>query len=323
MQPFEELEKKYSSFLNVKGSVSCNTGTSALHLALEGLQLPPDSQVIVPEFTMVATAWAVYYARLTPIFVDCGNDMLINLDLLEQSITNKTKVLIITHVYGRLVNMTRVMEIAKRYNLRVIEDACEAQGAFWEDKPIGSFDIGCVSFYRNKIIHAEEGGMVSSNDLDFLDIVRDMKSMSFGKKHNYSHSQIGFNYRMTNSQASLVLNSLKNVNENLSHRKVLESTYNKHLHKSLLLPNRESVWIYDIKVSPNIKNNLVEYLNSKGIAARHSFKPMSSQHPFNLPYKHLKSFELSNSICYLPVSENMSIEDAIHIADITNKFLNL
>lgn len=323
MQPFEELEKKYSSFLNVKDSVSCNTGTSALHLALEGLQLPPDSQVIVPEFTMVATAWAVYYARLTPIFVDCDNDMLINLDLLEQSITNKTKVLIITHVYGRLVNMTRVMEIAKRYNLRVIEDACEAQGAFWEDKPIGSFDIGCVSFYRNKIIHAEEGGMVSSNDLDFLDIVRDMKSMSFGKKHNYSHSQIGFNYRMTNSQASLVLNSLKNVNENLSHRKVLESTYNKHLHKSLLLPNRESVWIYDIKVNPNIKNNLVEYLNSKDIAARHSFKPMSSQHPFNLPYKHLKSFELSNSICYLPVSENMSIEDAIHIANITNKFLNL
>lgn len=323
MQPFEVLEKEYSSWMGVKGGISCNTGTAALHLALEALKLPPDSQVLVPEFTMVATAWAVHYSRLNPIFIDCDDDMLIDLDLVEKSITPKTKVLIVTHVYGRLVDMTRVMEIAKKYNLRVIEDACEAQGAKWNGKLVGSFDIGCFSFYRNKIIHAEEGGIVVSNDLDLLYTIKDMKSMSFGSKHNYSHEQIGFNYRMTNSQANLVLDSLRSVDKNLKHRKNLENTYNKYLHPSLLLPNREAVWIYDIKVHPDKKDKLVEYLNSKGIAARHSFKPMSSQHPFNLPYKHLKSFCLSKVICYLPSGEDISEDDAKKIALETNKFLNL
>lgn len=323
MQPFEQLEKNYSDYLNVRGAVSCNTGTAALHLALEGLKLSPDAQVIVPEFTMVATAWAVHYARLKPIFVDCDDNMLIDLDLVEQNITPKTKVLIVTHVYGRLVDMTRVMKIAKKYNLRVIEDACEAQGATWDGVQVGSFDIGCFSFYRNKIVHAEEGGIVCSNDIDFLKVVKDMKSMSFGEKHNYHHSQIGFNYRMTNSQANLVIDSLNNIDKNLKHRKGLEAAYDKHLHPSLLLPSRKAVWIYDIKVDKNKKVGLVEYLNSKGIAARHSFKPMSSQSPFNLPYKHLKAFDLSKTICYLPSGEDITVEQAEYIANLTNEFLEL
>jgi len=112
---FKQLENKYASYVGVLGAVSCNTGTAALHLALEALKLPKDSEVIVPEFTMVASAWAVYYARLNPVFVDCDDNLLINLDLVEKAITPKTKVLMVTHVYGRVVNMTRVMEIAKKY----------------------------------------------------------------------------------------------------------------------------------------------------------------------------------------------------------------
>ena len=293
MQPFERLEKNYSKFLNTKGAISCNTGTSALHLALEALKLPQDSEVIVPEFTMIASAWSVYYARLNPIFVDCDDNLLIDLDLVEKAITPKTKVLMVTHVYGRVVNMTRVMEIAKKHNLRVIEDACEAQGATWDGKQVGSFDIGCFSFYRNKIIHGEEGGLVASNDLEFLQIVKDMKSMSFGDKHNYLHTQIGFNYRMTNSQAKLILKSLSKVKKNLKYRDKLAKTYTKYLKPEVLQPNREVVWVYDIKIPNDKKDSLVKYLNSKGIQARHSFKPMSSQHPFNLPYHHLSSYYFS------------------------------
>jgi len=318
---FEQLEKEYAKYLGNKGAVSCNTGTAALHLALEALKLPKDSEVIVPEFTMVASAWAVYYSRLNPVFVDCNDDMLINLDLVEKAITSKTKVLMVTHVYGRVVNMTRVMEIAKKYNLRVIEDACEAQGATWDGKQVGSFDIGCFSFYRNKIVHGEEGGIVTSNDLDLLAIVKDMKSMSFGPKHNYLHAQIGFNYRMTNGQAKLILNSLRKIDKNLKHRKNLEATYDKYLDPSLLLPTRQAVWIYDIKVDETKKDKLVDYLNSLGIAARHSFKPMSAQQPFNLPYKHLKAFDLSKTICYLPTGEDITIKQAKRISQLVNEFL--
>lgn len=316
---FKQLEKEYSKFLNTKGAISCNTGTAALHLALEALKLPKDSEVIVPEFTMVASAWSVHYAGLNPIFVDCDDNLLIDLDLVEKAITPKTKVLMITHVYGRVVNMTRVMEIANKYNLRVIEDACEAQGATWDGKPIGSFDIGCFSFYRNKIIHGEEGGIVVSNDLDLLKVVKDMKSMSFGDNHNYLHTQIGFNYRMTNSQAKLILKSLSRINKNLKHRDKIAKTYTKYLNPEFLQPNRDVVWIYDIKVPPSKKDDLVAHLNKKGIAARHSFKPMSLQHPFNTT-PGPKSLAFSQTICYLPAGEDISKRKAKKIAQMVNEY---
>jgi len=319
---FEILENKYCEYLDMNGAVSCNTGTAALHLALEALKLPQNAEVIVPEFTMVASAWSVYYSRLKPIFVDCDDNLLIDLDLVEKAITPNTKVLMVTHVYGRVVDMTRVMKIAKKYNLRVIEDACEAQGAYWNNKPVGTFDIGCFSFYRNKIIHGEEGGIVVSNDLKLLNTVRDMKSMSFGIEHNYLHKQIGFNYRMTNSQAKLILKSLKKLRKNLKHRKKIEGIYNKNLLKQLLQPERKVVWIYDIKVNKKIKNELVDYLNKKGIAARHSFKPMSIQYPFNKKInKSLKSFAFSDTICYLPSGEDISSRKAKKIAKLVNNFI--
>ena len=155
MEPYQELEIKYSEHLKVEQSCVVNTGTAALHLALEALQLPKSTQVIVPEFTMYASALAVYYARLNPIFIDCDDNLLIDLDKVEQHFERTvnlwhTKVLMVTHVYGRTVDMDRVMDIAKKYKLRVIEDACEAQGAYHNGKAIGSYDIGCFSFYRNK-----------------------------------------------------------------------------------------------------------------------------------------------------------------------------
>ena len=117
MDPYKEIEIEYAKHLGVKKCVSVNTGTAALHVALEALQLPPDSKVIVPDFTMYASALSVYYARLTPVFVDCDDDLLIDLDKVEKIIDEKTRVLMVTHVYGRTVDMNRVMKIAKKYNL--------------------------------------------------------------------------------------------------------------------------------------------------------------------------------------------------------------
>ena len=115
-----ELEDKFSSYIGVEDCVAVSTGTAALHVALEALQLPENSEVIVPQFTMVATAWAVYYARLQPVFVDCTDDLLIDIDDLKSKITSKTKAIMVTHVYGRVVNMDKIAEIACNNNLRAV-----------------------------------------------------------------------------------------------------------------------------------------------------------------------------------------------------------
>jgi perosamine synthetase len=321
MQKFEILEQKYAEHLGVESTVAVNTGTAALHVALEALKLPEGSKVIVPEFTMYASGLAVHYARLTPVFVDCDDRLLIDLDKVEEAIDEDTKVLMVTHVYGRVVDMSRVMKIAEKYNLRVIEDACEAQGAYWDGKAVGSFDIGCFSLYRNKIICAEEGGIVASNDTELLKVVRDMKSMSFGEEHNYYHKQIGFNYRMTNSQASLAIDSLFNYQSNHNKRRVNEEIYNTLLPGDVKMSDRDAVWVYDF-ISP-LKDKIVSTLNSCGFAARHSFKPMSMMPLFkkDIDYKKLLSFEKSQNVGYLPVDPYLEEKDILEICSITNKIL--
>ena len=313
---FEILEQEFAKYNNVNGCVAVNTGTAALHVALEALQLPPNSEVIIPQYTMIATAWAVYYSRLTPRFVDCETDLLININQIENEINSNTKVIMITHVYGRVVNMDAIMKIANKYNLRVIEDAAEAHGCMWNNKKVGSYDIGCFSFYRNKIIHGEEGGAVISNDLDYLNIVKDMKSMSFGTKHDYSHQTIGFNYRMTNSQAQLILNSLYNVDTNIKIRRENQKIYNSMIDPIYHMPDCDVPWVYDIHV-PN--NNIVRKLNSLGIAARYGFKPVSISSPFNSNINTTNSLKLSKHIMYLPVGPNENISYNINML---NKILH-
>jgi len=313
---FEILEKEFASYIGVNSCVAVNTGTAALHIALEALELPPESEVIVPQYTMVATAWAVHYAGLKPVFVDCCDDLLIDINKIKNKINKNTKIIMLTHVYGRVVNMSEIVALAKKHNLRVIEDAAEAHGCTHSGKMVGSFDIGCFSFYRNKIICGEEGGAVVSNDEEFLERVRDMKSMSFGVEHNYMHKRIGFNYRMTNSQAEIILSSLNEVEKNIKIRKNNELLYNSLIDKKYHMPERQVPWVYDIKVNDN---KIVDLLREKGIAARYGFKPVGTCAPFNRSAKGTKSLELSKKIMYFPLM--LKDEKIIKIVDQFKKIL--
>lgn len=295
---FKVLENKFSEYIGTEGCVTVNTGTAALHVALEALQLPKNSEVIVPQFTMIATAWAVYYSRLKPVFVDCDDSLLIDVNKIEENITKNTKVIMVTHIYGRVVNMDSVVALASKYNLRIIEDAAEAHGCTFDNKMVGSYDIGCFSFYRNKIICGEEGGAVTSNDKEYLKVVEDMKCMSFGSKHNYMHNRIGFNYRMTNGQAELILESLKNVDKNIKIRRQNADLYDSILHTDYHMPKRDVPWVYDIKVE---NNDIVDILKKEGVAARHGFKPVSTCAPFMSNKNTEKSKHYSEKIMYLPV----------------------
>ena len=321
MLPYQELEKEYAKFVGTEYACATNTGTAALHLAIEALEMPNDTQVIVPDFTMYASALAVHYARLTPVFIDCDDDLLIDLDKVEEHFEMtvnkwKSRVLMITHIYGRTVDMKRVAEIAEKYKLRVIEDACEAQGA-----DVGTYDIGCFSFYRNKIIHAEEGGMITSNDKELIEKAQDMKNMSFGEEHNYHHKRIGFNYRMPDSQATMALKSLNEFNPNMYKRHKICEIYNSIIPEKYQMPdNRKAVWVYDMK-HPR-PNTVIEILNHNGITARNSFKPMSKQPLFNHWRTSVKATAMSNNVFYINVDPNVNLNDIKEKAHEVKKVLD-
>lgn len=258
MQPYQTLEKEYAQFVGSRFGVSCNTGTAALHLGLLAFGVGKGDEVIIPDFTMSACGFAVTYTGATPVFVDCDDTLCIDWTKIEEKITKKTKAIMVVHIYGRLCNMKEIMRIAKKHKLKVIEDACEAQGAVYNSKA----DITCYSFYQNKIIHAEEGGMCTTNSKKYTDTMNYLKCMAFNKNHNYFHEHIGYNYRMSNAQAKLALKSLKQYPREAKRRRTIEAKLDKIFGD---MPSRDAVWVYD-----TLKKIPKEY------KTREFFKPLSS-----------------------------------------------
>jgi len=325
--PHQKLEKDFAAFTGSREAVVVNSGTAALHLAVHGKNYPKGSEIIVPEFTMIATAWGPYYCGHKCVFIDCDNTLNIDPSLIESNITANTKAILITHVYGRVCSVEKVYELCLKYGLDLIEDCAEAHGAVYSDGPlkgshVGSLDIGCFSFYGNKIVHGEEGGAVTTRNSKYANSLRDMRSMCFGSVHNYKHQSIGFNYRMPSSQASLTLESLSEIDSSLQRRKEIESLYDFLLDEDYKKPNRDVVWVYDINHPDPFE--LVVYLNQKGIAARRAFYPMSLQPCFNLgsreEFSNLKSLEKYHNTCYLPVSTTMLDEEVVRVCEEVRNF---
>ena len=275
LEKYQQLEKEYAKFTSSLYAVSCNSGTAALHLALKAAGIGQGDEVIIPEFTMIACAFAVSYCGATPVFIDCGEDLNIDVKLIKNKITTQTKAIMPVHIYGRLCDMKAIHKIAKKHKLFIIEDACEAQGAVKHSKA----DITCYSFYKNKIIHAEEGGMCTTNNEYLAEKIKRLKNMSFTEEHNYIHPEIGFNYRMPNSQAKLALKSLHNYKKEKKRRSELVKKYDKMFGKT---PKRDANWVYDM---PKKKVN--------GLKTREFFKPMSMQPPYLGEYKNLNAYKKS------------------------------
>lgn len=259
MEKYKELEQKYSKFAGSKYSCACNSGTSALHLALMAIGVGKGDEVIIPDFTMAACGFAVSYTGAKPVFVDCDDTLCIDWKLIEKKITKRTKAIMPVHIYGRLCNMVEIMRIAKKHHLKVIEDACEAQGAVFKSKA----DITCYSFYKNKIVHAEEGGICTTDNKKYADRINYLKNMAFEPSHNFFHKEIGYNYRMANGQVEMALKSLENVKEELERRRKRETLLSSLNLKSM--PKRDVVWVFDYLGKP-----------VKGYETRPFFKTLSS-----------------------------------------------
>lgn len=320
----KELEQKFAEYVGTKYAVACSSGTTALQLALAALKIGPGDEVIVPDFTMIATAWAVSYLGATPVFVDCGDDLNINVDKIEQAITPRTKAIIPVHIYGRVCDMDRIMELAYEYNLYVVEDAAEAHGATYKGKRVGSIgEIGCFSLFANKIISAGEGGLITTNSERVYKQLQHLKAMAFNPEHTFVHRKLGYNYRMTNLQACIALAQLERIDEIIEKRNQICKWYDEDLKQfAIKRPEGSVLWMYDIIVGGK-RDEMVKRLKEEGIETRVFFKPMSQQPMYRGNFMAIgtpKGYEAAKVGMYLPTYTDLTREE---VKKISNTFLKI
>ena len=232
-----ELEKKIAEYHGVKEGIGVASGTDALHLALKALGIGQGDEVITTPFTFFATAEAVLYVGATPVFVDIESDtMNIDPEKIEEKITKKTKAIIPVHIFGHPADMEKITAIAKKHNLKVIEDCAQSFGAAINGKRAGSFaDAGCFSFYPSKNLGAfGDGGMIIVNDPSIADEIRMYRN--HGSKGAYKHETVGFNSRLDDMQAGILLVKFKRINEYNAKRREKAALYNKLLSAKIEKP---------------------------------------------------------------------------------------
>lgn len=317
MQAFERLEREFAAWVGVPDAVACSSGTSALHLALEALQLPSYSRVLIPDFNMIAVARAVSLAGLIPVLVDCRDDLLMDMDLADEALSDDghIRAVIAVHIYGRRCDMDSLQALAGKYGVQVIEDLAEAHGV----KPHPASAAACWSFYQNKLINGQEGGLVYFRNDKPAQLARSLRCLGFTPAHDFWHKPRGMNYRMANVLAELILDSLAKVDENIRVRRHAESLYESLCPDVWRMPPRDSAWVYDIRIpglTAERQSDIVQKLNAVGIAARHSFKPISKQQE----YRRCRAIggkvaeKASKEIVYLPLTPGTVTPESAELA---------
>ena len=337
----KKFENNFAKFNSRKFGVAVSSGTAALEIAIKSLNLKKNSEVIIPAFSIISTALCVVKCGLKPILIDCDLDTWnININEAIKKISNKTKAILITHIYGLPVDMSKIIKIAKRKNIKIIEDAAEVIGLKYNNKLCGSFgDISTFSFYANKHITTGEGGMILTNDKKISNKCRSLRNLSFSSSYfdRFNHDDLGWNYRMTNLQAAIGCGQLKNIKSIIKRKREIGNTYYKYFkdNKNILLQLNETsyskniYWVFGILLIGKYKkkrNYIMKKLLSYNIGTRPFFLPMNKQPIF----KKLKLFKrdimpnsdyLSKNGFYIPSGLGLSNSEAKYVALKLNEIL--
>lgn len=287
-----EFELRFSNFCGTQHAVAVSNGTTALHLALAALRIGPGDEVIVPSLTFIATANAVRYTGATPIFADC-DPLTWNIapEEIERLVSPRTRAVIPVHLYGHPADMPAILAAAQKYDLAVIEDAAEAHGARCGGRRVGSFGVvNTFSFYGNKIITTGEGGMLTTDDLVLSERLRYLRDHAMSPDRRYYHTEVGFNYRMTNLQAALGVAQMERIEEFIRRKQAIAARYDELLAglPGVELPPRavwaEPVfWMYSIVLSEKFavgREEVMASLRRQGIDSRPFFYPIHTLPPY-------------------------------------------
>lgn len=280
----DQFEQNFAAYCDCEHGIAVSNGTAALHLALVALGIKPGDEVIVPDLTFAATINTVLHAQATPVIVDVDKDSwCIDTKEIIKAITPKTKAIIPVHLYGQVCDMQSIMEIAEHYHLKVIEDCAEAHGAQYANRKVGGFgDIGCFSFFGNKVITTGEGGMCTTNQPQLNEKMRVLRDHGMSKTKRYWHDVVGFNYRMTNLQAAIGLAQLERIEDIHKNRRRYEQSYQRVLGKQNFtfqqdLPNSQRItWLVSVLLHESFnRSDFIAKLKHSGLDSRPFFYPLS------------------------------------------------
>jgi perosamine synthetase len=338
--PFvKQFEQNFASYCNRKYGVAVSSGTAALDVAIKALNLPKDREIIVPTFTIISPLFSILKAGLKPVLVDCDS-LTWNMDTsqVESKINHKTSAILVVHIYGLPVDMDKIMSLAKKYNLKIIEDAAEMHGQYFNNQICGSFgDISIFSFYPNKHITTGEGGMVVCNSEQLYDKCQEYRNLSFKKEQRYFHEEEGWNYRMTNIQAALGVAQLEKIHHHIIRKREIGRLYNQLLERikdKIQLPLQNTTyaeniyWVYGIMCKNQVQRDFIlKRLDEAKIGHRTFFWCMHEQPVFIKQglFKN-ESYPIAEQMArcgfYIPSGLGLSNEEIKKVSEVVIKAVN-
>jgi perosamine synthetase len=327
----DRFERAFEKYMGEGHALCVSSGTAALHVALVALGIGPGDEVVVPDLTFGATANVVIHAGATPVFVDVeASTLTLSPSALDAAITARTKAVIPVHLYGHPCDMDPILEIAHTRKLKVIEDCAEALGAEYKGRKVGTLgDVGCFSFFANKVITTGEGGMIITNDGALRDKIALLRDHGMSKDRRYWHLYPGYNYRMTNLQAAVGLAQLEQIDRFLANRMKLVERYSHHLKRidGLQPPAAEPwakniYWLYTVAVVAERfglgRDAVLDGLTVQGIEARKVFFPLHDQPAYHggracpAPV----AMDFAKRGLSLPMSNDMTLSEVDRVCDV-------
>lgn len=308
-----QFEDEFSKYIGVKHSITCNSGTSGLYAAVKALGIDEGDEIIIPNFTIIVSASVIIQNNLKPVIVEVEEDTCcINPLLIEKSITTKTKAIMIVHMYGQPCDMEEINRIAKKYNLFIIEDCCQAIGAKYMNRNVGNFcDVAVFSFYANKLITTGEGGMIVTNSDVLASQIRLIINNGFDIPR-FKHNILGHNFLMSNIQAAVGLSQLEKIDSAIKKKKIIEQYYD-HLLSDfsdfLVFPQKKNnseriCWMYNLRIKDNLtisKDRIISLMLKRGIECRSYYYGMHEQ----------PVFKTSNNKFYPLINDNFEISSKL------------
>lgn len=343
-----EFEQILAEYVHMPRAVACNSGTSGLHLALLVAGVKAGDEVLVPTLTFIAAVNPVRYVFAEPVFIGCDDTLCMDCDVLEQFCANECELVeeklinkktgkhvsavVVVHVFGNMANMQRIMEIAEKYRLIVIEDATEALGScYTEGRYNGMFagtigNVGVYSFNGNKIITTGSGGMLVSNHEKWAEHAKHLSTQAKSDELQFFHDEVGYNYRLTNLQAALGLAQMEQLEDFIAKKHELYDFYYKALNGKYglrILPFVEGVrsnrWFFALYLEdfPLKRDELIVALSAQKIQSRPVWALIHEQVPYmnNAFYGVEKALDYRAKIVNIPCSTNLTLAQAQRVVD--------